>query len=296
MDRAQLPLNALRAFEAATRHLNFTRAADELCVSQGAVSHQVAQLERLLGARLFHRLPRGLALTDDGQALAPMLAEAFDRMAATLDQFVDGRFRETLNLGVVGTFAMGWLMERLPRFARAYPAIELRMSTNNNRVDLAGEALDFAIRFGDGAWHATHAERLFDAPMAPLCAPGVARRLQRPADLANEPLLRTYRADEWPAWFAAAGVAAPPMRGTLRNVVFDSSALMAAAAVAGHGVALAPVAMVTRELAAETLVMPFATTVDLGGYWLTRLNSRRESEAMRTFREWLRAEIADADG
>lgn len=287
MDRAQLPLNALRAFEAAARHLNFTRAAIELCVSQGAVSHQVAQLERRLGTRLFHRLPRGLALTDEGHALVPVVADAFDRVAATLDQYADGRFREALKVGVVGTFATGWLLPRLDRFARAHPAIDLRISTNNNRVDLAGEALDYAIRFGDGAWHGTHAEPLLAAPMAPVCAPAIAARLKTPADLVHERLLRSYRADEWALWFAAAGVPAPVLRGP----VFDSSALMAAAAAAGLGVALAPPSMFARELAAETLVQPFAITIDAGRYWLTRLMSRGESDAMQRFRDWLVAEI-----
>jgi LysR family transcriptional regulator of beta-lactamase len=287
MDRAQLPLNALRAFEAAARHLNFTRAGLELCVSQGAVSHQVAQLERRLGTRLFHRLPRGLALTDEGHALVPVVADAFDRVAATLDQYADGRFRETLKVGVVGTFATGWLLPRLAGFARAHPAIDLRISTNNNRVDLAGEALDYAIRFGDGAWHGTHAEPLLAAPLAPVCAPWVATRLSTPADLAHELLLRSYRSDEWSRWFAAARVAVPILRGP----IFDSSALMAGAAAAGHGVALVPVAMFARELAAELLVQPFAPTIDAGRYWLTRLMSRPESDAMRQFRIWISAEI-----
>ena len=283
MDRAQLPLNALRAFEAAARHLNFTRAAIELCVSQGAVSHQVAQLERRLGTRLFHRLPRGIALTDEGQALVPVVADAFDRVAATLDQYADGRFREAVKVGVVGTFATGWLLDRLDDFARAHPGIDLRISTNNNRVDLAGEALDYAIRFGDGAWHGTHAEPLIAAPMTPLCAPAIAARLRSPADLVHEPLLRSYRPDEWGLWFAAAGLAAPVLRGP----VFDSSALMATAAAAGQGVALAPAAMFTRELAAERLVQPFAVEIDAGRYWLTRLMSRTESDAMRRFKRWL---------
>src|SRR5690349_17035380 len=111
MDRARLPLNALRAFEASARHLNFTRAAIELCVSQGAVSHQVAGLERRLGVPLFRRLPRGLALTDEGAALVPVLADAFDRVGATLDLYTGGRLREVLSVGVIGTFATGWLLE-----------------------------------------------------------------------------------------------------------------------------------------------------------------------------------------
>lgn len=290
MDRAQLPLNALRAFEAAARHLNFTRAAIELCVSQGAVSHQVAQLERRLGTRLFHRLPRGLALTDEGLALVPVLAETFDRVAATLDQYADGRFREALKVGVVGTFATGWLLPRLDAFARAHPSIDLRISTNNNRVDLAGEALDFAIRFGDGAWHGTRAEPLLAAPMTPVCAPTIAARLKFPAELVHERLLRSYRPDEWALWFEAASVPVPVLRGP----VFDSSALMASAAAAGLGVALAPTVMFTRELASELLVQPFAVTINVGRYWLTRLISRPESDAMRRFRDWLMEEIAAA--
>lgn len=288
MDRAQLPLNALRAFEASARHLNFTRAAIELCVSQGAVSHQVAQLERRLGTRLFHRLPRGLALTDEGQALVPVLADAFDRVGATLDQYADGRFREALKVGVVGTFAIGWLLPRLDRFARAHPSIDLRISTNNNRVDLAGEALDFAIRFGDGAWHGTHAEPLLAAPMAPVCAPVIAARLKSPADLVHEQLLRSYRPDEWALWFDAAAVPVPVFRGP----IFDSSALMASAATAGLGVALVPLAMFTQALASEHLVQPFKITIDAGRYWLTRLISRPESDAMRRFRDWLMEDSA----
>ncbi|WP_114954668.1 LysR family transcriptional regulator [Sphingosinicella terrae] len=288
MERAQLPLNQLRAFEAAARHLNFTRAAIELCVSQGAVSHQVALLEQRLGARLFRRLPRGLALTDEGAALVPVLAESFDRVGATLDLFVGGRFREVLNVGVIGTFAVGWLLPRLHRFARDHPGIDLRLMTNNNRVDLAGEGLDCAIRYGDGAWHGTQAVPILDAPLAPLAAPPVAARLKAPADLQRETLLRSYRADEWPRWFALAGAASPPLRGP----VFDSSALMIAAALSGHGIALAPPVMFANELSAERLVQPFAIALPAGRYWLTRLNSRRETAAMRVFREWLEGEAA----
>jgi len=287
MDRAQLPLNALRAFEAAARHLNFTRAAIELCVSQGAVSHQVAQLEGRLGARLFDRLPRGLALTDEGQRLVPVLAEMFDRVGATLDQYGEGRFREPLKVGVVGTFATGWLLPRLDGFARTHPSVDLRISTNNNRVDMVAEALDFAIRFGDGAWHGTHAEPLLAAPMTPICSPAVAARLRAPTDLIHERLLRSYRPDEWALWFDAAGLPAPILRGP----VFDSAALMASAAAAGLGVALAPPAMFARELASELLVQPFPVEVDVGRYWLTRLISRPEIAAMRNFRDWLRGEM-----
>jgi LysR family transcriptional regulator of beta-lactamase len=290
MDRGQLPLNALRAFEAAARHLNFTRAGLELCVSQGAVSHQVALLEARLGVPLFRRLPRGLALTDEGQALVPVVADSFDRIGATLDLYADGRLREVLTVGVVGTFASGWLLRRMSGFARAHPRIDLRVMTNNNRVDLAGQGLDLAIRFGDGAWHGVHADPIMPAPLAPLCAPAIAARLHSPSALAGETLLRSYRADEWPKWFDAAGLPPPSLRGP----VFDSSTLMATAAEAGLGVALAPPAMFGDALAVERLVRPFAIEIDLGGYWLTRLMSRPETAAMRAFAGWLTAEAGPA--
>ena len=287
MDRAQLPLNALRAFEASARHLNFTRAAIELCVSQGAVSHQVAQLEGRLGLRLFRRLPRGLALTSEGQALAPMLADAFDRISATLDRYEGGRLREVLTIGVVGTFATGWLLERVEAFSRACPHIDLRIMTNNNRVDLAGEGLDLAIRYGDGSWHGAHARVIMDAPLAPLCSPAIAARLTQPADLAREVLLRSYRADEWPRWMDQAGVACPSLSGP----VFDSSALMVSAAEAGLGVALAPPSMFTREMTNERLIRPFDLELAAGRYWLTRLHSRAESDASAAFASWLMEEV-----
>jgi LysR family transcriptional regulator of beta-lactamase len=281
--RPHLPLNALRAFEASARHLSFTRAGLELFVSQAAISHQIKGLEARLGVTLFRRLPRGLALTDEGAALVPVLSEAFERIGGTLERFADGRFREVLTIGVVGTFAIGWLLPRLPDFARLHPEVDLRLLTNNNRVDLAGEGLDFAIRFGAGAWHGCEATALIEAPLTPLCAPAIAARLEGPADLARETLLRSYRADEWPLWFAAAGCPAPRIRGP----VFDSSPVMAAAAAAGAGVALLPAAMFARELATETLVRPFEAELHAGGYWLTRLHSRPETAAMRAFRAWL---------
>ncbi|WP_093086147.1 LysR family transcriptional regulator [Sphingobium sp. AP50] len=287
MDRAQLPLNALRAFEAAARHLNFTKAAIELCVSQGAVSQQVAQLEARLGAPLFRRLPRGLMLTDEGRALLPVMGDALDRIGAMLSRIEGGRPREILNLGVVGTFAGGWLLDRLDDFARACPHVDLRIMTNNNRVDLAGEGLDLAIRFGDGAWHGTHAEPILRAPLAPLCTPDLAARMPDPAALARETLLRSYRADEWPRWFTAAGAPCPPLRGPL----FDSSILMVQAALRGLGVALAPPALFDHELRTGQLVRPFAASIDLGGYWLTRLMSRPDSPAMADFRGWLRQTV-----
>ncbi|MDH2348510.1 MULTISPECIES: LysR family transcriptional regulator [unclassified Bradyrhizobium] len=288
---SHLPFGALHAFEASARHLSFTRAGLELRVTQAAVSHQVKSLEEILGVKLFRRLPRGLALTDEGLALVPVLTETFGRIRATLDQFANGQFREVVTVGAVGTFATRWLLPRLPSFYNAHPKVDLRVLTNNNRVDIAGEGLDFAVRFGDGTWQATFAIELMSAPQSPLCAPEIATRLLQPEDLYREVLLRSYRIDEWERWFAAIGRDCPRARG----IVFDSSVSIAEAAAYGAGVALLPLPMFTRELDKGTLVRPFEYEIVLGSYWLTRLKSRRPTSAMLAFQEWLMANVACQD-
>jgi LysR family transcriptional regulator of beta-lactamase len=281
-------LNALRAFEAAARHLSFTQAGLELRVTQAAVSHQIKALEEILGVQLFRRLPRGLALTDEGLALVPVLSDSFRRIQGVLSKFEDGHFRDVVTIGVVGTFATGWLLPRLADFRDAHPYVDLRVLTNNNRADIAGEGLDFAIRFGDGSWSGLDSVPLVAGPLSPVCAPGLARRLTAPADLAQESLLRSYRADEWPRWFAAAGLPCPIIRG----LVFDSSVTMAEAAVQGAGVALVPVTMFSRALADGSLVQPFDIEIDLGRYWLTSIKSKRQTRAMRAVSDWLGACVA----
>ncbi|HEY8564514.1 MAG TPA: LysR family transcriptional regulator [Beijerinckiaceae bacterium] len=288
MVRPYLPLNALRAFEASARHLSFTRAGIELSVTQAAVSQQVRSLEQRLGVALFRRLPRGLRITAEGEALLPVVSDAFDRLATTLDRVEAGQVRELIVVGAVGTFAVGWLLPRLAEFRRAHPFVELRLSTNNNRVDLAAEGLDFSIRFGNGAWHGLDATELFDAPLTPLCIPELAATLHAPEDLAGHTLLRSYRTDEWSTWFAAAGADVPA--NIAGAVVFDSSLAMMEAAQQGMGVALAPARMFSRQLRQGLVRQPFEASISLGSYWLTRLKSRKPTAAMRAFADWITAQ------
>ncbi|MCF3932028.1 LysR family transcriptional regulator [Acuticoccus sp. M5D2P5] len=287
MDRPDIPLNALRVFEVAVRQGSFTRAAVELRVTQAAVSHQIARLEDLLGKTLFLRTSNGLIPTDEGQALFPVLEHGFDTIARTLDRISGDHHIEVLKVGVVTTFALGFLMPRLPALRQAHPEIDLRVSTHNNRVEIGREGLDMAIRFGAGSWPGVEAIPLVDAPMAPLCAPSVAAQLEHPDDLAQQTLLRSYRSDEWPRWFAEVGASAPPLTGP----VFDSSLALAEVAAAGSGVALLPVAMFTRHLAEGRLVQPFGRTVTTGRYWLTHPAERAMTPAMGLFAAWIRAEI-----
>lgn len=288
----QLPLNALRMFDAAARHLSLTRAAQELHVTQAAVSQHIRNLEERLGKPLFRRLPRGLALTDEGHALWPVVAQSFERIQQSLQQVAEPRPREILTVGVVGTFAIGWLIPRLNQFQQLQPHIDLRLLTNNNRVDLAGEGLDAAVRFGDGAWHGTHAQMLLRTPLSPMCTPALAQQLREPADLARQSLLRSYRSQEWEGWFAGLEQTAPLARGAM----FDSSLTLAEAAAQGAGVALLPTRMFEHMLQQGRLVRPFAHEVDTGAYWLTHLKSRPASGALQIFRQWLIAQLqADSE-
>ncbi|MDX0867147.1 LysR family transcriptional regulator [Sinorhizobium medicae] len=288
MELPKLPLNALRAFEASARHCSFTRAGLELRVSQTAISHQVKALEDLLGVKLFRRLPRGLALTDEGSALAPVMSDVFKRMCATVSRFEEGNFQEVVTVGVVGTFAVGWLMERLSDFHDAHPNLDLRILSNNNRVDLAGDGLDFAIRFGDGSWHGTEAMHLIAAPLSPVCSPLIAARLVEPADLARIELLRSYRSDEWAQWFQAAGSQSPVLRG----MMFETSLALAEAAARGFGAALLPVTMFEHYIETGRLVQPFEVTVAAGDYWLTWLKSRQFTRGMLAFKRWLKEQFS----
>ncbi len=292
MTRPYLPLNALRAFEASARHLSFTRAGLELRVTQAAISHQVKGLEEMLGVSLFRRLPRGLALTDEGLALMPVLTEAFERISATLDRLEHGQIQEVVTVGCNSTFANGWLLRHLDSFRTRHPLIDLRLLINNNRVDVAGDGLDLALRFGNGSWHGTEAVHLLSAPLSPVCAPATAKRLRGPADLARETLLRSYRVEEWPLWFEMTDTPCPTIRGPM----FDSSVTMAEAAAQGLGAALVPICMFQRDLTAERLVQPFRIEVSAGSYWLTWLKSKPLTPGMEAFRDWLLRKLARLGG
>lgn len=285
MDRAEPSLNALRAFAAAARHLSFTLAAAELCVTQAAVSHQVRGLEAHLGVSLFQRTSRGLMLTDEGALLSPRLIAAFDVITRSLREFEAGGLREVLTVGGVGTYVVGMLLDRLPEFRDAHPLVDLRLSTHNNKVDLVAEGLDLVIRFGDGTWPGLWSEPLCSAPLSPLCSPSVAATLSHPGDLSGAILLRSFRAGDWPEWFEAAGIAAPTPRGP----VFDNSLVMVQAALHSVGVALAPPSMFAPDLAAGRLVQPFGILANAGAYWLSASRLRKPTPAMSAFHLWLRS-------
>jgi LysR family transcriptional regulator, regulator of gene expression of beta-lactamase len=287
MSLNSISYNTLRSFAAAARHLSFTAAGKELFVTQAAVSHQVKALELQIGFPLFRRTTRGLVLTDEGQTLAPVVSESLGRIEDTLAMVQRQGPAQVLTISVIGTFAAGFLIERLNDFRTNCPMVDLRLLTNNNKVDMWSESLDYAIRFGEGAWHGVHAEPIMSAPIAPLCIPDIARQLMSLEDLAKFRLLRSYRVMDWPNWLKRAGVNQIQANGP----IFDTSATMVQAALLSEGIALVPTAMFHRELSSGQLVQPFDLQLDAGSYWLTRLVSKQETPAMKQFKNWLRAAV-----
>lgn len=281
MGPSRVSLNHLHAFAVTARHLNMSRAADELCVTQAAVSHQIRALEGQVGKRLFLRGSRGLQLTDEGARIAVALQRAFVQIDSALALLDESTPSQRFTLAVVGTYLHGFMLEHLPDFQARHPAIDLRVQTHNNKLDLATGTVDAAIQFGDGAWQRVEALPLQEAPLAVLCAPEL--KLESPQDLRRHTLLRSYRVDDWNAWARAAGCAPLSPRGPQ----FDASVLMVQAAMAGAGVALAPASMFRRELASGRLVKPFTSEVDVGRYWLTRSLTREPSSAFAVVRNWL---------
>lgn len=286
MDRPYIPLNGLRVFEVAIRQGSFTRAAVELRVSQAAVSHQIARLEDRLGSKLFLRTSGGLVPTEEGQALFPVLEHGYDAVSRALDRISGSRGTEILKVGIVTTFAVGWLIPRLSSFQKAHPNIEVRISTNNNRVEILREGLDMEIRFGTGRWDGHDVEPLIDAPLAPLCSPEMSKRIVNVDDLGREILLRSYRANEWERWFSEMGMTCPPKSGP----VLDSSLALADLTECGAGIALLPVAMFERRIAEGRLIQPFASSISAGQYYLTWPADRTLTPAMVDFAQWLRVE------
>lgn len=283
MDRPNIPLNALRTFEVAARHLTLSKAAVELCVTQAALSHQIRNLEERLGVALFRRVPRGLVLTQEGAALLPVLTSALDTISATLDRFSEGCYHETLHVGVVSTFANGWLIPRLAEFEAEHPEVDLRIFANNNRVSITTEGLDLAIRFGDGNWPGHESVKVLEAPLTPMCAPDFALNIRSPGDLANLRLLRSYRNSEWERWFTSQGLTCPLLKGPM----LDSSVALADLCAQGHGIAMLPARLFAGWENTGRLIRPFSHAVEAGSYWITRPVGRQQTAGMQSFTRWL---------
>ncbi len=293
MRRRLPPLNALRAFEAAARHLSFTRAAEELHVTQAAVSHQVKVLEEDLGVPLFRRMTRKLALTEEGRALMRVAGEAFDALAEAAEALRADRGGRVLSLSLTPTFGVRWLAQRLGRFWAAHPEIDLRLHHSIQLVDFARDEVDAAVRWGSGHWPGLAAIYLMRAGLVPVCGPELCKGpvpLNTPGDLRHHTLLHARDYVEWTQWLTLAGAAeVDPRRGPM----IDDPSVLHRAAIDGQGVALASETMVRADLEAGRLVKPFDVDLDrANAYYLVAPPRAFERPKIRAFRDFLLAEIA----
>lgn len=292
MTDALPPLAAIRVFEAAARHLSFTRAAAELGMTQAAVSYQIKLLEERLGAPLFLRRPRALALTEAGQWLAPRTSEAFDLLRDAYGRF--GRQeRTTLTVNTMHTFAAQWLSPRLGKFQLQHPQIAVRMETTTRLVDFAREEVDVVVRAGKGKWEGLTSLKLVDVRFTPMLSPELAASiggLRTPADLLKVPLLDPMD-PWWDRWFAVHRLPLDALKRENAPTILLQS-ITASAAMAGGGAALLIPEFFELEIAAGRLVAPYETLSEDGNaYWLAFPEGRRNVPKIKAFRDWIATEI-----
>jgi LysR family glycine cleavage system transcriptional activator len=286
------PLSAVRVFEAAARHQNFTQAAAELGMTQAAVSYQIRLLEERLGAPLFARIKGRVSLTEAGRRIAPLVATAFE----TLEDAFSGLVAEDqalLSISTAQTLATTWLAPRLGAFQVRHPDLAVRLSTDNRLIDFSTGEFHAAIRVGRGDWPGLRCHFLFRLSFSPICSAEFAarHRLDRPERLLD--LQRLSATDQWwDDWFAEAGVEARG-RGPDPGLVLDNQVMEANAAFAGAGIALMTPMFWRAELAAGRLVQPFPHVhVTANSHWLVYPEGRRNQPKIAAFRDWLLGEVA----
>ncbi|MCC7272124.1 MAG: transcriptional regulator GcvA [Alphaproteobacteria bacterium] len=292
--RRHLPTTAaLRAFQAAAHALSFTRAAAELGHTQGAISHQIRELEQRLAVRLFERGPRGLALTDPGRIYLGFVEDALDRLREGEAAVGRRRRGSVLTVSVSPNFATKWLVPRLGGFLASHPDIDLRLGASTRHVDFRTSDIDLAVRHGTGDWPDLHVVRLCEEEIFPVCSPALLAGHDPPAGPADLPRLMLLHDREprvWQDWLARVGapIAEPP-----RGPVFDQTSLAIDAAISGQGVALARSALAALDLLAGRLVRPVPQAVPAAyAYWIVGPPRVARLPAIRRFRGWLLAQAA----
>lgn len=292
-EQTRLPsLRSLQVFAAAARHGSFTRAARELHLTQGAVSRQVQEIEAALGRPLFVRSGPQLSITATGQQLGTDIQQALELLRAAVDRARPARGTPRITLSMLPSVAAKWMAPRLSRFVHDHPDLDLRITASRHFVDFQAEEVDAAIRYGRGTWPGLTATHLSNETVLPVCSPGLAQTLalQRPADLLGTTLLHSDIAEDWLAWFQAAGLSAPAVP---RGPTIGDDAAMLQAAIDGQGVALGRSVLVADDLAQGRLVAPFATRLPASyQYWLVSPDAALEHPGLATVREWLLAEFA----
>ncbi|WP_019646209.1 transcriptional regulator GcvA [Novispirillum itersonii] len=290
------PLNALRTFEVAARHLSFTRAAEELHITQAAVSQQMKGLEEALGVPLFRRLNRRLWLTDAGQEYACSVREALQIVRDATVRLRPEASHHDLTLSLPPSLAHKWLMPRLGRFIDRHPALTLRLHTTYEvmRLGIGPTAVHCAIRQGRGPYPGLFAELLLRENLTPVCAPGLAAQLATPEDLRRVPVIRDEGVS-WADWLAAAGL---PQRAIGAGPTFLDSSMAVQAAIDGRGVTLGRSVMIADDLAAGRLVEPFRhlglQTPYLNAVWFLCPQGQEVTPAIQALLGWLKEEVSTA--
>ena len=293
------PLAAIRAFEAAARLLSFTRAAQELAMTQAAVSYQIKVLEERVGAPLFLRKPRQVELTETGRALSAASTEALRLLAEGYEQARTGG-QGTLSISTLPTFAANWFALHLGSFQVAHPSIAVRLETSDRMVNLAEDNIDVGIRTGGkGEWPGLVSHRLFFADFTPMLSPDLAATIgevREPADLLRLPILDAGD-PWWTTWFNLAGVDAKDNLAARTRSMLGSQAFEGRAAVAGVGVAILSRDLFVSELASGSLIQPFDIVGNDGhAYWMVYQETRRNVPKIRAFRDWMLAEVGASAG
>jgi len=288
------PLNALEAFEAAARHESFTRAADELCVTQGAVSHQVKALEAGIGVKLFNREHQRLVITEAGREYLTVVRDALDRIALGTEWLVQRQNSGALTVSTSPDFAAKWLVHRIGRFCANHADTDLRISASMHHVDFAREDVDLAVQHGDGNWPGLHVVRLCAEQLFAVCSPRLVagrHRISKPSDVLKFPLLHLDERTDWSRWLEATGVlVAEPLHGPVLN----HASMVIDAAVDGQGVALARTTLAAWDLLGGRLVRPFAAALPISKtYWIVCPKATATLPKITTFRDWLLAEAAE---
>lgn len=289
-------LKAMRAFEAAARHLSFTKAAAELCVTQGALSHHVTTLENALGTKLFFRYHRAIALTPKGDVLFRHLREAFDLLQAGLDQVAGEPASPMLRIKLPPTFAIRWLVPRLARLHAFHERRDVQITTSHRMVDFSREEIDIAIYSGAQPPDGLISKRLFGEELTPVCSPALLKAsppLRHPRDLKGWTLLCSlHRPNDWSSWLETAG--APEIDGD-DGLKFENSALAYQAAIDNLGIAMAQIALVEDELRAGKLVRPFKHSVKTDdAYFIVYPRRSRDRAGVKFFEEWVFREAEEA--
>jgi len=285
------PLRSFRVLEAAARHQNYTRAADELHLTHSAVSHQIHALEETLGVRLFERAGRQMRATESGRQLAQDVRATLDALAAAVERVRGADSVNSITVSVLPSFAAAWLVARLGGFLERHPQVELRLESTTALADFRNDGVDVAIRYGSGNYEDLESVQLFDDEVFPTMSPKLRRsaRIRAPADLARVPLLR-IRNQPWAPWFAAAGMnLAEPRRGP----VFNDSELALQAAIQGQGVVLARGSLAAAKLRAGVLVAPFKQRIaSPQTCYLVYPPQHARKPSVQLFRDWLLEELS----